>query len=159
MVGHGGSSASLYLAHPTSPIPSHCASIVATSTVRVKRQMDLTGYCFKYTDIIVCLWSNVILSEAIIYSSSMLYSVLLFLCAILNNIRPTLTHYNGFHHGTLTCAHPQVSYAMENGTTSVWETTFKWQANKMKTITKYIQFFFCPSLYLWIDENTPTPHP
>ena len=36
MVGHGGSSAGSYLADPTSPIPSHCASIVATSTVRVK---------------------------------------------------------------------------------------------------------------------------
>ena len=35
MVGHGGSSASSYLADPTSPIPSHCASIVATSTLRV----------------------------------------------------------------------------------------------------------------------------
>ena len=35
MVGHGGSSASSYLADPTSPIPSHCASIVVTSTVRV----------------------------------------------------------------------------------------------------------------------------
>ena len=34
-VGHGGSSAGSYLADPTSPIPSHCASIVATSTVRV----------------------------------------------------------------------------------------------------------------------------
>ena len=36
MVGHGGSSACSYLADPTSPIPSHCASIVVTSTVRVK---------------------------------------------------------------------------------------------------------------------------
>ena len=36
MVGHGGSSAGSYLANPTSPIPSHCASIVATSTLRVK---------------------------------------------------------------------------------------------------------------------------
>ena len=35
MVGHGGSSAGSYLADPTSPIPSHCASIVTTSTVRV----------------------------------------------------------------------------------------------------------------------------
>ena len=35
MVGHGGSSAGSYLADPTSPIPSHCASIVATSTVKV----------------------------------------------------------------------------------------------------------------------------
>ena len=47
MVGHGGSSASSYLADPTSPIPSLCvviilvkkcpnASIVVTSTLRVK---------------------------------------------------------------------------------------------------------------------------
>ena len=36
MVGHGGSSAGSYLADPTSPIPSHCASIVGTSTLRVK---------------------------------------------------------------------------------------------------------------------------
>ena len=35
MVGHGGSSAGSYLADPTSPIPSHCASIVATSIVSV----------------------------------------------------------------------------------------------------------------------------
>ena len=34
-VGHGGSSAGLYLADPTSPIPSHRASVVVTSTVRV----------------------------------------------------------------------------------------------------------------------------
>ena len=36
MVGHGGSTAGSYLADPTSPIPSHCASIVATSTLRVE---------------------------------------------------------------------------------------------------------------------------
>ena len=35
MVGHGGSSAVSYLANPTSPIPSHCASIVTTSTLKV----------------------------------------------------------------------------------------------------------------------------
>ena len=35
MVGHGGSSGGSYLADSRSPIPSHCASIVATSTVRV----------------------------------------------------------------------------------------------------------------------------
>ena len=39
MVGHGGSSAGSYLADPTSPIPSHCASIVVTSTLRVKQQV------------------------------------------------------------------------------------------------------------------------
>ena len=35
MVGPGGSSAGSYLADPTSPIPSHCASIVVTSTLGV----------------------------------------------------------------------------------------------------------------------------
>ena len=38
MVGHGGSSTGSYLADPTSPIPSHCASIVATSTLRVNKE-------------------------------------------------------------------------------------------------------------------------
>ena len=36
MDGHGKSSAGSYLANPTSPIPSHCVSIVVTSTLRVK---------------------------------------------------------------------------------------------------------------------------
>ena len=39
MVGHGGSSAGSHLTDPTSPIPSHCASIVMTSTVRVNLLM------------------------------------------------------------------------------------------------------------------------
>ena len=43
MVGHGGSSASSYLADPTSPIPSHCTSIVTTSTLRVKLLFLLQG--------------------------------------------------------------------------------------------------------------------
>ena len=34
MVRHGGSSAGSYPADPTSPIPSHCASIVVTSTLK-----------------------------------------------------------------------------------------------------------------------------
>ena len=37
MVGHGGSSAGSYLADHTSPIPSHYASVVVTSTLRVKK--------------------------------------------------------------------------------------------------------------------------
>ena len=43
MVGHGGSSAGSYLADPTSPFPSHCASIVVTSTLRVNNVYDLLG--------------------------------------------------------------------------------------------------------------------
>ena len=49
MVRHGGSSASSYLADPTSPIPSHCASTVVTSTVRVKKQ-------HKYNANLACHW-------------------------------------------------------------------------------------------------------
>ena len=44
MVGHGGSSAGSYLADPTSPIPSHCASIVATSTLRVEMYIETMIY-------------------------------------------------------------------------------------------------------------------
>ena len=46
MVGHGGSSAGSYLADPTSPIPSHCASIVATSTLRVNRKYTSCAVLF-----------------------------------------------------------------------------------------------------------------
>ena len=46
MVGHGGSSAGSYLANPTSPIPSHCASIVATSTLRVNWMWN--SLCMKF---------------------------------------------------------------------------------------------------------------
>ena len=41
MVRHGGSSAGSYLADPTSPIPSHCASIVVTSTLKVNSKQCL----------------------------------------------------------------------------------------------------------------------
>ena len=44
MVGHGGSSVGSYLANPTSPISSHCASIVATSTLRAKKCFMSTKY-------------------------------------------------------------------------------------------------------------------
>ena len=47
MVGHAGSSAGSYLADPTSPIPSHCASIVTTSTLRVNLAMLDTGHSEK----------------------------------------------------------------------------------------------------------------
>ena len=47
MVGHGGSSVGSYLTDPTSPIPSHCASIVTTSTVRVKVITLLTRFLLR----------------------------------------------------------------------------------------------------------------
>ena len=37
MLGHGGSSAGLYLADPTSPIPSHCAVIILFQSVPVHK--------------------------------------------------------------------------------------------------------------------------
>ena len=60
MVGHGGSSACSYLADPTSPIPSHCASIVATSTLRVKTLLSC------------CWWTHYL---TVIHPSSWLLSV------------------------------------------------------------------------------------
>ena len=60
MVGHGGSSAGSYLPDPTSPIPSHCASIVATSTLRVKLRCFQLCYGFKICDehIGISIWSS-----------------------------------------------------------------------------------------------------
>ena len=68
MVGHGGSSAGSYLADPTSPILSHCASIVATSTVRVKfmvfftiihqSKLDTVAVYTKYIAIITPRWPH-----------------------------------------------------------------------------------------------------
>ena len=59
MVGHGGSSAGSYLADPTSPLPSHCASVVATNTLRVKYD-----YCDKY----VYNVTVVLIQHAAVYS-------------------------------------------------------------------------------------------
>ena len=51
MVGYRGSSAGSYLADPTSPILSHCASIVATSTVRVNDYIFMMfGVTLEYYD-------------------------------------------------------------------------------------------------------------
>ena len=47
MVGHGGNSAGSYLADPTSPIPSHCASIVSTSTLRVNNMHNEVYHTYK----------------------------------------------------------------------------------------------------------------
>ena len=48
MVRHGGSSAGLYLVDPTSPISSHCASIVVTSTFRVNIQQRNISFKMPY---------------------------------------------------------------------------------------------------------------
>ena len=50
MVGHGGSSAGSYLADPTSPIPSHCASIVATSSLKSLRLEIIIEKTMWYTE-------------------------------------------------------------------------------------------------------------
>ena len=52
MVGHGGSSASSYLTDPTSPIPSHCASIVVTSTLRVKAKTMSGWQCGNHSPLV-----------------------------------------------------------------------------------------------------------
>ena len=53
MVGHRGSSAGLYLADPTSPIPSHCASIVTTSTLRANSHLVAYSTPVEYCTICV----------------------------------------------------------------------------------------------------------
>ena len=62
MVGHGGSSAGSYLADPTSPSPSHCASIVTTSTVRVK-SIESASACslLSSQDILCDIWVVILL--------------------------------------------------------------------------------------------------
>ena len=52
MVGHVGSSVGSYLADPTSPIPSHCASIVVTSTLRV----NMLNILFLTTSQVSSVW-------------------------------------------------------------------------------------------------------
>ena len=51
MVGHEGSSAGSYLADRTSPIPSHCASIVVTNTLRVDGLYDRSSIVFDYCSV------------------------------------------------------------------------------------------------------------
>ena len=64
MVGHGGSSASSYLANPTSPILSHCASIVATSTVRdMFEPRKLVGHFYSRSKVEILFSPQTISSE------------------------------------------------------------------------------------------------
>ena len=44
MIGHGGSSAGSNFVDPAIPIPSHCASIVVTSTLGVKKNLLVELY-------------------------------------------------------------------------------------------------------------------
>ena len=75
MVGHGGSSAGSYLADPTSPIPSHCASTVATSTLRVK-----TPQCTRNSYYQVMSGENEQLMEAVVTCMANIHSFVLHDC-------------------------------------------------------------------------------
>ena len=76
-VGHAGSSAGSYLADPTSPIPSHCASIVVTSTLRVNTMMCIQLYCAKHIYAIVYIYdaSLVILLSLFIINGQLSYKL------------------------------------------------------------------------------------
>ena len=65
MVGHGGSSAGSYLADPTSPIPSHCASIVVTSTLRVNYDLQFSIIVHGNVNICVFLFAGFIPKKAL----------------------------------------------------------------------------------------------
>ena len=70
MVGHGGSSAGSYLADPTSPIPSHCASIVATSTVRVKNpRVAVIRQCDSVLEFVKIRLGHYLGSELVLFNS------------------------------------------------------------------------------------------
>ena len=63
MVGRGGSSADSYLTDPTSPIPSHCASIVVTSTLRVNTVNH--GHEFRFDHSLFVKYVNLCLSHVL----------------------------------------------------------------------------------------------
>ena len=72
MVGHGGSSAGSYLANPTFPIPSHCASVVMTSTLRVNALWSLMWWWVTTVE-----WSKFHWLTQINYSSLLCCSICL----------------------------------------------------------------------------------
>ena len=67
MVGHGGSSAGSYLADPTSPIPSHCASIVATSTLRVNIHLGIMAREWAYKPFFAMLLSIMTIQMTLVH--------------------------------------------------------------------------------------------
>ena len=75
MVGHGGSSASSYLADPTSPIPSHCDTIVVTSTVRVK----FYRWGIQLGSEIILYFSSPVVKSETIHCTFYFFSLLLYL--------------------------------------------------------------------------------
>ena len=65
MLGHGGSSASSYLADPTSPIPSHCTVIILFKSVPVNQLSRLA-----LSE--VCCWKSVGISDQVAKNHSIL---------------------------------------------------------------------------------------
>ena len=89
MVGHGGSIAGSYLTDPTSPIPSHCASIVATSTLRVKKVLLCEMYMSSSVHEnkgLACTCKYFILAIVIAIKTSVLQVVSISLCSVDKNI-------------------------------------------------------------------------
>ena len=92
MVGHGGSSAGSYLADSTSPIPSHCASIVAASTLRVKPYLSTQNY--EICKILTCNPQ----AECPFYILCLIWrfaSLRIILFMMLNILSETSTRFNG----------------------------------------------------------------
>ena len=83
MVGHGESSAGSYLVDPTSPIPSHCASIVVTSTLRVNVEKWASEICTYESHgriLIVYVAPDAMLMYFILWCNAGLISVSLWQC-------------------------------------------------------------------------------
>ena len=88
MVGHGESNAGTYLADPTSPIPSHCASVVMTSTVRVNVKCSTYSECFvcsvylKIPLLMVCLVLIMKGSPEELKKTCLLWALLNLICSV-----------------------------------------------------------------------------
>ena len=72
MVENVGSSAGSYLADPTSPISSHCASIVMTSTLRVNKYPTVCWMMSTFTKVMnpSAHWSTLLQPDLQIYTDA-----------------------------------------------------------------------------------------
>ena len=138
MVRHGGSSTGSYLADPTSPIPSHCASIVTTSTLRVnihnthkvRPRNEITTYDNNVCRVVYQMFAQICLlctsmNKSLVRGSSLLFHINLSVKSIdIHSIRP------------IQCPNPPVSMApsAEILHKKQWNTQRRWPQEKLQFI-------------------------
>ena len=169
MVEHGGSSSGSHLADPTSPIPSHCASIVATSTLRVKGPSmsgftDSNFYFSRYYQ--VCLYSLTITWYQIywIWQSFSLRSSALKMCR--NNRHQRVQHNTDLPSMLLFWEVLLNSYSASHGnwcTATLWNRIMTAQCEGMGEVgsARYKPALLppCPSIRVLSYSNYQEIHP